>query len=1807
MILPNKMYYYKNTTNAHLFDYTIPHIHAGEIIIDDLLQVMGPAVFDAGVFLHNDPATVELQCMPDSDDYTFFFPKNTGTSGDALITNGLGETQWATIGYIGGTVTSIGVSTEDWLTVTDSPVTSFGTIHIAATHGTTGSDRVVLCHAPTFTGTAKFEFIEVTDASEFTGDVSIEGLLDLAGDATFAAAVQIYGTLSVLLNTQLNGGLEVGGDCVITGLFSTIGDAIIGLNLTVDGTAEITGAVLLGGAFSVTGDSNFFGLATFGGITEVTGDFTTSGLATFTGLTTHAGTTNFTGNTEFVGNVLISGNFSSTGNFSTLGTVEMNGDVNISGALTASGASVFTGAVNIGPGVLTVEGEFNLGPGALTTTGAANFTGAVNIGPGTLTVEGVAEFTGEVNIGPGLTTVEGDINLTGLLSTEGDIAVVGAVEATVSMTAPIGAFADLIAEDVANASAAASANTLAGTANSAAAAAQTTATAAQTTATSAQSTATAAGTAAAAAQSTATAAGTAAAAAQTTATAAGTAAATANTLATAAQVTASAAGAAAGVANGLAVAAQSTATAAGAAAAAAGSAAAAADAAAVAAQASADAVAAALAADIAAQVITDGIQSADINGLHHIFDVGVLTIYGGTGLTTIGSNKQCLTSTGTALTYTNPIDNNNIVITVPSWLSISNANPILHDTTVAITGTATGTGTTTVLNISPTLTSATQITEAVLHTNTATGTGAFTIESSFAPNITAGSTTTVQKLLGVSGSSNNAAILQFNYNTASSNTNSYGIGLYGANNLYKFSGVNFTSTLPIVGTSATFSTTLGVTGTSTLGIVNMSGTALFTNNTAATFLDSTLTTSGNNNIRIGRDTSGMNTSIVQFNYVGAASTSNNLAIGFFGSNNLYQFSGVQATFNKPLVLNNGSFTTTISTAATSNSTFKLPADAGTTGYLLTSAGASGTMTWSSPSGLGLGTVTSVGLTMPSLFTVTSSPITSSGTIAVTLAGTSTGTGNNIVLDTSPTITSSSTTVPALILSNTSTATCVMQNNFAPNLVSGQSVSRNFGFSSTTCFLDRYLYNSTTTGQKYSMLLAVSGAAAVTMSMQVGSMQYSIPEAIPSGNYFWWQNSLMNTGTNLTIMYGRSETNYNSAHLKFNYIGSGSTSNSYTIGFFGFEDLYTFSGANFTSTLPIVLNNGSFTTTISSGATSNSTFKLPVDAGTTGYLLTSAGPSGTMTWSAPSGLGLGTVTSVGMTVPSILSVTPSTITTSGTFAVTTASTPSGTGTVLLLQGSPTITTPTITTSMSITSAAGPCFTTHNSTLADAGTVSYTLGKSNSTNNAVYLTFVKVTDGNAANYFKIDFFGANDLYKFGTNFCTISTATTFTKLITQTLATTGNAQTALNSSLTAGQTLGYKIGLSDTTGNSALLQYTHQSSNGATNSLYLGFTGSAGGSITIPNSSAGITAINSNSLTVLNSAMTLGGISTGTAASAGNTAELLFNYTASNSTSNWASVGFWNTRTFKIFNDPSGISQLLQGTLSIEYSAASTSGGFVTLQTGTGQSAGNMAQFYFENRGNNSTSNVIHVGFYGGGGGQLSIPNDANGTISTIAANLNVLAGGLSIPGDTHLRIGVAASTGNCGEVAFHSAGSNSSSNNVSLGFYGTQSFTIYNDTATNAVLNTGLEHVVRTEMYLLGPSNLTITTGAAVPMTAMSVYQANGNNLLSYNSSTGAWTNSTGRLVVVTVSYYFIIAGVFAGGLCTGYIQKNYSINAKLGVSRVPSPNEYCSGTATFYLDNGDNFQIIAFGASGTGINILGYGVGGGPGTQDGAKVTYVIH
>ena len=101
---------------------------------------------------------------------------------------------------------------------------------------------------------------------------------------------------------------------------------------------------------------------------------------------------------------------------------------------------------------------------------------------------------------------------------------------------------------------------------------------------------------------------------------------------------------------------------------------------------------------------------------------------------------------------------------------------------------------------------------------------------------------------------------------------------------------------------------------------------------------------------------------------------------------------------------------------------------------------------------------------------------------------------------------------------------------------------------------------------------------------------------------------------------------------------------------------------------ITLSSGTSSVTLTPPLTGTYILSLPTSVGINGQVLSTNG-AGSTSWITVGGTG--TVTSVGLTVPSFLNVTPSSITTIGTFAITATST--GTGNIVL-STSPTLVTP-----------------------------------------------------------------------------------------------------------------------------------------------------------------------------------------------------------------------------------------------------------------------------------------------------------------------------------------------------------------------------------------------------------------------------------------------------------------------------------------------------------------------------------------------------
>lgn len=326
-----------------------------------------------------------------------------------------------------------------------------------------------------------------------------------------------------------------------------------------------------------------------------------------------------------------------------------------------------------------------------------------------------------------------------------------------------------------------------------------------------------------------------------------------------------------------------------------------------------------------------------------------------------------------------------------------------------------------------------------------------------------------------------------------------------------------------------------------------------------------------------------------------------------GTSLIWSEAGITLPDQRDLILTEGAQTTTITCGSTGDWTLQLPADAGSLGQALITDGF-GATSWSTV----LGTVTSVGLIAPSQFTVTNSPITTSGDLAFSIND-STG-SNGFVLETSPTI---------------ATPTLTGTVNFDRNL---------------------YVFNGPAPNPNPN-----------SPSECTRMFRHS------TGDVMYWGHSL---GSFMCAKFAWTGT----TSIVTNYFELGMFGGIAGTKFHGNADveLDVYSGTGGKLILPFDTGGGVFNTSITTAATSNWTLTLPVDDGTPAQVLSTNG-SGVCSWvdQTGSGAGSGTVTSVSCTTDTYLENDgDTTVSSVGTFNIKLQNTPSGTGTTLVLDTDPT---------------------------------------------------------------------------------------------------------------------------------------------------------------------------------------------------------------------------------------------------------------------------------------------------------------------------------------------------------------------------------------------------------------------------------------------------------------------------------------------------------------------------------------------------------
>jgi len=338
--------------------------------------------------------------------------------------------------------------------------------------------------------------------------------------------------------------------------------------------------------------------------------------------------------------------------------------------------------------------------------------------------------------------------------------------------------------------------------------------------------------------------------------------------------------------------------------------------------------------------------------------------------------------------------------------------------------------------------------------------------------------------------------------------------------------------------------------------------------------------------------------------------------------------------------------------------FNLPTSAGTSGQVLTSGGGTtSAMTWTTPT---IGTVTSVSASVPSFLSITGSPITSSGTLAITYSGTalpitSGGTGSTSATGTGSVVLANTPTLTTPILGVATGVSLNLSASLNSNIITLFGSTNSIITITPKSIPETYNFNlPTTSGSSGQFLTSTGGATAMLWTTPTLGTVTSVSVSVPS--------FLSISGSPITTS-GTFSISYSGSALPVTSGGTGSTistGSGAVVLANGCTLINPILGVATGTSIDLTGNINSNTISLS-GLTSGIitiqpqtisgtyNFNLPVSSGTAGQVLTSQGGGvNAMTWTEITN---GTVTSVSASVPSFLNVTGSPITTSGTLAIT----------------------------------------------------------------------------------------------------------------------------------------------------------------------------------------------------------------------------------------------------------------------------------------------------------------------------------------------------------------------------------------------------------------------------------------------------------------------------------------------------------------------------------------------------------------------------
>ena len=242
---------------------------------------------------------------------------------------------------------------------------------------------------------------------------------------------------------------------------------------------------------------------------------------------------------------------------------------------------------------------------------------------------------------------------------------------------------------------------------------------------------------------------------------------------------------------------------------------------------------------------------------------------------------------------------------------------------------------------------------------------------------------------------------------------------------------------------------------------------------------------------------------------------------------------------------------------------KYPTVDGTANQILKTDG-SGNLTFVTPASPGTGTVTSVAATVPSFLSVSGSPITSSGTLAISLSGTalpvanggtgvttSTGSGS-VVLSTSPTF-------PAQTNFTANSAYNIYASGTGTNLFTGAVQVGSTAFNGATLSLTR---NITGGGGSYGYAIRSTGQIQSDVTTEL-NMYDTLPSTVATAftlaslSYFRAAQGTLGAGSTVTNQYGfYADSSLTGATNNYGFYGGiASGTNKYNLYMAGTADNY----------------------------------------------------------------------------------------------------------------------------------------------------------------------------------------------------------------------------------------------------------------------------------------------------------------------------------------------------------------------------------------------------------------------------------------------------------------------------------------------------------------------------------------------------------------------------------------------------------------------------------------------------------------------------